>query len=261
MSGKLAASDFDGTLFRDGKILAEDVAAIRRWRAAGNRFGIVTGRPLIMLAPCLEIFGVEVDFMVCDNGAIIHGGDGRVIFESGLSTEFLRDVINEPSAAKSFHFAFEAADKMFCIVNSDKSWIPSEVRRWNFPLTIIDAAQVPTLPNINQLALVFAAPEEAQVAADALNQKFGDTIAAQRNFTSVDIVPAGIDKARGVENLLRLTGWRAEILVIGDESNDLPMIKTFGGYTVASAKDFVRREAKAVFDSVGDMLKNFLDKI
>ena len=38
---KIAASDFDGTLFRERNISAEDLAAIKSWRAAGNKFGIV----------------------------------------------------------------------------------------------------------------------------------------------------------------------------------------------------------------------------
>ena len=114
------------------------------------------------------------------------------------------------------------------------------------------------LGKINQFALLFETPDEAQAATDKLNQKFGEQIHAQKNTYSVDIVTAGINKAQGVENLLRLMGWGdAAIFAIGDESNDLAMIKKFGGYTVATAKDFVKREASAVFESVGMMLNHF----
>ena len=117
-----------------------------------------------------------------------------------------------------------------------------------------------TIPKkINQIALGFDTPEEAQESVDALNKKFGNKIYAQRNYNSVDIVAAGINKSTGIEKILELRNWRgAEVFVIGDESNDLPMIKKFGGYTVVTAKDFVKREAKAVFDSVGDMLNKGL---
>ena len=71
---------------------------------------------------------------------------------------------------------------------------------------------------------------------------------------------AGINKASGVEKLLEVCNWDGKVYVIGDESNDLPMIKKFGGYTVSTAKDFVKQEATEIFDSVGAMLKNFLDK-
>lgn len=254
MNFKVAASDFDGTLYRNGKISAADMSAISEWRTAGNKFGIVTGRPFIMLKPVLKELALAVDFAICGNGAIIYDGNEQIIFESELPKKILVDIMNEPSAANSFHFAFESADKFFCIVLKETSWTVREVKRWNFPIEFIDAAQVTSLPKINQLALGFDTPDEAQSVADVLNKKFGDKIFAQKNSNSLDIVAADINKAQGVENLLRLMNWHADIFVIGDESNDLPMIKKFGGYTVATAKDFVKREAEAVFDSVGAML-------
>ncbi len=260
MSFKVAASDFDGTLFREQKISASDLAAIRAWRAAGNVFGIVTGRAMMMLTAHFEEFALDVDFAVCCNGAIIFDGAGRIIFESELPKKILPEILAEPSAARSFHFLFETADKLFFSRVREPSWVLREGKLWD--LTPVDAAQIATLPKINQLALGFETVETAQTATDALNKKFDDAIFAQRNTHSVDVVPAGINKAQGVENLLALRNWRgAKVHVIGDEANDLPMIRRFGGCTVATAKDYVKREASAIFDSVGDMLKNFLDKI
>ncbi|MBR1807576.1 MAG: HAD family phosphatase [Selenomonadaceae bacterium] len=261
MSFKAAASDFDGTIYRNEKISDDDIAAVRAWRAAGNKFGIVTGRAFIMLEPLLKLFGLETDFNICCNGAAIYDGDGRIIFQAELEPKLLLDIMNEPCALPTFHFAFEAADEVFCARVQGNSWVLREEKRWNFPVTIVDDTQVPTISKpINQLALDFSSPDEALIAADMLNAKFGDKIRAQKNTHSLDIVPAGVNKAQGVENLLQLMNWRdAKVFVIGDESNDLPMIKNFGGYTVSTAKDFVKREATAVFDSVGDMLNNFRD--
>lgn len=259
MKFKVAASDFDGTLFRGEKISAEDLAAIKSWRAAGNKFGIVTGRCYPMLLSRLRDFDVKLDFAICDNGAIIFDGAGKVIFETELQKNLLIELMNEPFAAKnSIHFLFEASDEVFCVNVKEKSWVWREKSRWDFFLTFIDAAQAETLPKkINQLAMGFETPEKAQFASDFLNRKYGEQIYAQRNTYSLDIVTAGINKGAGVAKLLELCDWRGEVFVIGDESNDLPMIKKFGGYTVATAKEFVKQEATTVFDSVGDMLKNF----
>ena len=48
---KVAASDYDGTLLRGGKIDAETKEGIARWRAAGHKFGVVSGRDYGMLVP------------------------------------------------------------------------------------------------------------------------------------------------------------------------------------------------------------------
>ena len=260
MSFKIAASDFDGTLAIEQEVSRENLLAIKSWRAAGNKFGIVTGRFYNMLTPLLEKFGLDVDFAICCNGAIIHDGAGKVIFETGLPKKILPTLLSDSAVEKTFHFLFVAADEVFCTGLKENSWLLRARGRLNFSMRMIDAAQVETLPKINQLSLIFATPEEAQLAADNLNRKYGDEIFAQKNTYSLDIVPAGISKASGVENLLRLMNWHGAVYVIGDEANDLPMIKHFGGYTVTGAKDFVKREAVAIFDSVGAMLKNFLDK-
>ena len=258
MNFKVAASDFDGTLFINQAITAENLSAIKNWRLAGNKFGIVTGRAYIMLTHHLEEFGLEIDFAICENGAIIHDGGGKIIFETELPKKVLKAIINEPLAAKSMHFAFEAAEKVYCARVKPTSWVLREWERWNFPVELIEEAQIDELPPINQLALDFESPEAAQNATKMLNDKFGEWIFAQKNTHSVDIVVAGMNKAQGVENLLKICDWRGKTYVIGDESNDLPMIRHFGGFTVATAKDFVKNEATQIFDSVGAMLNNFI---
>lgn len=258
MSFKVAASDFDGTLFINQSITAENLSAIRNWRAAGNKFGIVTGRAYIMLPHHLEEFGLEIDFAICENGAIIHDGGGKVIFETELPKKILKAIINEPLASKSLHFAFEAAEKVYCANVKPTSWLLREQTRWKLPLEIIDVAQIDELPRINQLALNFESLEAAQNAADMLNKKYGDVIFAQKNTVSLDIVIAGMNKAVGVENLLKICDWRGKIYVIGDETNDLPMIRHFGGFTVATARDLVKKEATRIFSSVGEMLNHFI---
>ena len=50
---KVAASDYDGTLLRGGKIDEETKEGIARWRAAGHKFGVVSGRDYGMRVPQL----------------------------------------------------------------------------------------------------------------------------------------------------------------------------------------------------------------
>lgn len=257
MSFKVAASDFDGTLFQEQKISTEDFDAIKNWRADGNKFGIVTGRAYVMLTAHLRDFNLEADFIICDNGAIIYDGNGRIIYETELPKKILTEIMNEPFVQSTKHYAFETAGQVYCARVKSNSWVLREKNLWSFPLEIIEPAQIETLPPINQLALDFETPDEAFKASEMLNKKFGETIFAQKNTHSVDIVIKGVNKSAGVENLLRIMNWRGKVFVIGDESNDLPMIKHFGGYTVSTAKDFVKREATKIFDSVGDMLNCF----
>ena len=59
---KIAASDYDGTLFRNEEIAKSDAEAVHKWRLAGHKFGVVTGRDYGMLAPQLKHYGIESDY-------------------------------------------------------------------------------------------------------------------------------------------------------------------------------------------------------
>ncbi|RAI03820.1 phosphoglycolate phosphatase [Acuticoccus sediminis] len=64
------ATDYDGTLARDGVVYAATCMALRRFKAGGRRLVLVTGRELPDLArvfPALDLF----DRVVAENGALL----------------------------------------------------------------------------------------------------------------------------------------------------------------------------------------------
>lgn len=67
----------------------------------------------------------------------------------------------------------------------------------------------------------------------------------------------GREQGRGHDAPARAAalGEAKEVLVIGDDMNDLPMIRHFNGHAVANAAPEVRDAASSVFLSVGQMLR------
>src|SRR5262245_18570482 len=65
------ATDYDGTLARDGRVDAPTIAALESVRRSGRKIVLVTGRLLEDLAvvfPRLDLF----DYVVAENGAVVH---------------------------------------------------------------------------------------------------------------------------------------------------------------------------------------------
>lgn len=259
MTIKVAASDYDGTLLRDGHIDDETVAGIQQWRAAGHKFGVVSGRDYGMLVPQLEHYGVEFDYTACNNGGIIRDGQGKVYYQAAIQPEALVKISQEPLAQKSFHFAFSAQDTTYLCHQSEGSWIEREAKDWDFPIIYIEEREIPQLhEKIQQFSMGFPTPEESNACAKALNATLGDVIHAYPNACSLDITPATVSKEQGIRKLLEVMHWQgAEVYAIGDETNDLPMLRAFDGYTVTSAREAIQQEAKEAFASVGAMLKHF----
>ena len=252
---KIGASDYDGTLFRNRTIAAEDVAGIKAWRAAGHKFGVVSGRDFGMLMPQLNFYGVESDYAVCDNGSIIFNADGALLWQGNIPLATLAEIVKEPPLANSFHFAFSAADKTYLCHEGEGSWIMREGKEWDFPIVKISVDDILSLPQIQQFCLGYPTPREAADTAAFLNAKYGAIIHAYPNGCSVDITPANVSKSQGIKKLLELMHWEdATVFAIGDEVNDLPMLETFNGFTVATARDAIKNKVRAVYESVGDML-------
>ena len=253
---KVAASDYDGTLFRQDNIAAVDVAGIRKWRQAGHCFGVVTGRDYGMLAPQLTHYGISFDYAVCNNGGIICRQDGTVLWQGRIDPAALQAILLVPGVDRSLHYAFSAAGKTFLCHEREGSWITREAVAWKFPLVEIKESEVGSLPQIHQLSLGYEDPEEAQAISDTLNERLGTMIHAYPNRGSVDITPLGISKQQGIQQLIELMGWKnVRVYAIGDETNDLPMIRAFDGYTVDTARAVIQQQARGSYPGVGAMLE------
>jgi hydroxymethylpyrimidine pyrophosphatase-like HAD family hydrolase len=90
---RLLACDYDGTLAFQGCIEPAALAAVSRWRAAGGRFAIVTGRTLEDL---FGHFGHKelLDAVVAEDGAVVWNtktGDIRTLAE-GPPVDFVADL-------------------------------------------------------------------------------------------------------------------------------------------------------------------------
>ena len=146
---KVAASDYDGTLFRQDRIAKSDAEAIKKWREAGHKFGVVSGRDHGMLVPQLHHYGVEFDYAVCNNGGIIHDATGRVLHQEKIAARVLHAIVREPGVRRSLHFAFSAPGRTFLCHDREGSWIMREAEQWDFPVVKITEEEITKLPDIH----------------------------------------------------------------------------------------------------------------
>ena len=217
MEKKLIATDFDGTFCRNGEVDPADVRAIAAWRAAGGYFGFVTGRSTDFF-DYVKTLGVEVDFHLLYNGALLAAPDGRTLKEYLIPrtdfaalTAFFRSL---PDAA-----AFSEADGR---------------------------------PFYHQYYATFENETRALEVADAVNRRFGERVTAFVNGPHVNIGKKGSGKTQGVFDALSYFGLPADAAaVFGDDYNDLDMIVAHSGWAVSTARPAVLAKAPHVCASVG----------
>lgn len=260
---KIAASDFDHTLFFPEKdfnghkgIAQSDIAAIDKWRAAGNVFGIVTGRSYKMLLQNIKAVPLHYDFIICLTGAAVYDAQGFVISQRTMDNIVSRQLISSPLLQKSRHIACLTAYSEFVQVLSELSWFKTMKNSGEF--TLVDNFMAQCIKGICQISLQYENAAEAKQAVKEINSLYCG-VTAYQNEQAVDIVRREVSKASAIGRLLILNSWKAsEILTIGDGTNDLPMIEEFSGFAMDCASDLVKQRAAKIYKNVAEMLSDHL---
>lgn len=239
---KIIATDYDGTLSYNGKISDEDKKAIHKFREAGNKFGIVTGRDVDLAQWIKQENGLEFDFVICCTGGVIQNGEGEIIYQTkGKIEPFIYDLISKAKELNAYGFAI--GDMLLKCIVDIKGKIPLQ----------LDALKEFTHANTG-----FIKDENATLFAKYVNDNYSDKISAHQNGTAVDMPPAYVSKVTGIYEYAKLFD-NPEIYAVGDNINDIPMIKEFCGFAVSNAREEVKLNAKHQCDRICDMIEYIME--
>jgi hypothetical protein len=229
----LIASDVDGTLLDDDeKITARTRDAVHAAVAAGTQFVLATGRPPRWVQPVVDALGFA-PMAVCANGAVIYDpSTDRILSARTLSTDVLGELAEIatrviPGAGLAVErvgvSAHDAATPQF--VSSpgyEHAWLNPD----NTEVSIEDLLSAPAVKLLIRKAGALSSDMAAVLAKYVGLQ--GD-ITYSTNNGLVEVVPIGISKATGVEQLARPHDINAEnVVAFGDMPNDVPMLEWAG---------------------------------
>lgn len=241
---KLIASDYDGTFTNRGGVDDERRRAVADWQAAGNKFGIVSGRSIDFLPPSLEEDGVRCDYFIANNGAVITDGDGNLLIETRCDGKVAYELI--PVLLELGCPYADVITDHPCTVYPDET--PLKEGRFHLATAKIDY--------FHQISTVLPSFDEAARVTKAIAERFGEWVNPLQNGRCIDIVPAGMDKAAGIRALLKL--WaidEADVIAVGDNVNDAAMIEAFPSYAVENAVESIKEAAGRVVPTVTELIR------
>ena len=90
---KLLSTDIDGTLLFNATISPTDLAAVTRWRDAGNLLVPNTGRSVAALRSALRGYDLAFDYSVLYTGAALIGPDYGVLEARTLPDSFAEEIL------------------------------------------------------------------------------------------------------------------------------------------------------------------------
>lgn len=237
MTPRLLAIDLDGTLVRrDRTIHADDLAAIRRLRAAGVSVSIVTGRLYSGSFVVARTVGIEGPIACVDGSQIVDTRDDRRLYERPITGEIgarLRDVLGRHGPAS---FLFDDDD-----IVHDAAGRPftGYMRTWSPRLSEVDRVFAhPGWEDDERLLAVVAVGgrEEIQRAAEETRAVLaGSAYVASFALSWHDgafamlVRAAGVTKGTAISWLARHHGCEpSDVVAIGDWVNDQSMFEAAG---------------------------------
>lgn len=254
---RLLALDLDGTVVTRERRITEPVRrAVAEAQAAGVYVTVATGRVFRTALPFARELGLG-GALICCQGAVIREAHTRdLVHHTPLPPALAAEAITLLHRPGLCVMAY--IDDTLCLVE-DGEGFDGFVRRWGAP----DPRHVRVSP---------ALAEQALATPPTKVMFFGDPSVIDREFVRVaahfesrltvvrsdptigELTAPGSSKGVALAALAaRLSLAPGEVIAIGDEENDVPMLRWAGlGLAMGNAPAVVQRAANAVIPSVDE---------
>lgn len=269
---KMVSMDLDETLLTTDKVITESFESFVNKLKSNNIIPVVaTGREYYSAH---KFVGNKVDIdLICNNGNVIRDNlSGKVHYVNPISDEDLKRVM-----------AFDDNDKVFTSLHIQRAdgidLVYKKKNFTNFEGTYVDAFRgrnlgLDNFDNLegNPLSIVFAGSHDDLVG---LRNRMRDEISDRFNFHimkirrepkwMLEVLQKSGDKFYGVKKYAEIRGIDLkDVAAIGDDSNDVMLIKSVGlGIAMKNGVERLREAADVVsdFDNNSDGAVKILDKV
>src|SRR5271155_1434777 len=245
-------SDVDGTLVTDDKVLtARAEAAVAELRAREILFSIISSRPPRGLRMLIERLGIETP-VGGFNGGGIATPELAMVTEHLLSSQVARRAVDTLSARGVEVWVFSGQD--WLLRDPDGPYVPLEQHTVGFRPTIVEdfGPALDAAAKIVGVSKDFDLLEQCERDVQAALASSAFVARSQRYY--LDITHPLANKGVALTEIAKLLGIPlAEIVAIGDGSNDVAMFERSGlSIAMGNASPQVQRAADFVTESNRD---------
>ncbi|HEX8421739.1 MAG TPA: Cof-type HAD-IIB family hydrolase [Sphingomonas sp.] len=245
MTVRLVVSDVDGTLVDKQKALTPGtIAAVRRLDAAGVGFTIISARPMSGLKPIADALALDVPIAAFNGGIVFHR-DGRIESHVTIPSEVATGVLKAAEGQAVDIWVF-ADDRWYATSDQGTHVEHERVASNQAPIVTADFAAL--IDRADKITFV-SDDEPLLRGLHAQIEHLDDraTIAQSQTYY-LDVTALAANKGDGIAALAKAFDVPMEaIAAIGDQANDLPMLKRAGiAIAMGNSPDRVKAAAHHV---------------
>ena len=259
---KLIAIDMDGTLLTtEKKILQQTKEDLIYAFNKGVIVCICTGRGYPAAKRYVNQLGIDMPLILYNGSRIRMSNDSNVIYNKTIELDVAKSVYETITRYKGT-CCFWREDKLY--FNKNDEYAAYYEKLTTIKPTIVTEITDELLMNINKFIWCGDPKWLEEVQSSILNGLEGiNYFKSQPMF--LEIVPPCVDKGQTLKELCNILGVNQnEVIAIGDEENDLSMIKFAGlGIAMANARQTVKECADYITlsnneNGVGEAVKKFI---
>lgn len=247
---KAVAVDMDGTFLTEKKTFDHQLFGkiLKKLQANNIPFISATGNQLIRSHEYFQEFTEGIDY-VSENGAILEA-DGKVIKRTALDYDIAQKLLHFIQTKYPEAIIMVSAEHHCYILKSMDKATKDDIRIYYRKVEEIDKfTDIDPSDAILKVCLT-ADDELATIIQDRFNEKYGDYVrgTSSGNMT-IDLVHKGINKAKGVADMLKYYGIeQKDLIAFGDGENDIGMLEACG-YSYAMENANAKTKAVAKYEA------------
>ena len=222
---KVIISDYDGTLYINEEDFKENIKRIKDFRKSGNIFVISTARNFSSIKKVCTENSIRVDYFFCDIGATILDFNGKVICSQ-------------------------------CITENDREQIEQYLKKY-LSIISIDRYGTHEKIKIGEKGLVeYKIKGDMNILLDlkaTISQKIKN-VKTQITEDNKFIIHTST-KETAIKNFIsQFNINEKDIYTIGDEVDDLEMLKKYNGYRMEQCNSIVKEQINKSVNSVSKLI-------
>lgn len=231
---KILVSDYDKTFYTDEYQVKENIKAVKDFMKE-NVFIIATGRSYRDFNEVKELYNLKYNYLIINHGATILK-DENIIYNCSIDNEIKNKILNDLDLDKAI-YTFACSLKESRIPLDKDNLTKIHVNYGNIALARKIKKYIDE--NYNQYVNVFLIDEHK----------------------AIEIVSANVSKASAIDKILKIDKIDfSNIYTIGDNYNDLEMVKKYKGCAIVNSVDIIKQSAIKEYNSVADLIEELLER-
>lgn len=228
---KILMSDYDQTLYTNTHSLMLNIKAIKKFRANGGKFAIVTGRNYDRIKSETEKYRIPYDYLSCVDGSVLYDKNDNVIKSYLLNKEMCETFKNKIDNKSDIEMIIMRENNVNNINNVIQCYY--DVTNYDKIEMLLKTIKKELInyPNLEASVLDFGIEKLLIVTKKNVSKK-----------------TAGIDIAN-IENVSH-----SDIYCIGDHCNDIEMLEYFNGYAMKNGEEKAKRVSLGLYNNVRELI-------